>query len=93
MSSYAVVFAAVVATIRATIAEDWLVAYPIDADTRFNRDLEIESIEFVKIADAIQTHFGRDLDILGWLSGKTIDELIGLSVGELVDHIANAANA
>ncbi len=93
MTSLESVFTAIIATIRATIAEDWVGAYPFTADTRFNRDLEIESIEFVKIADAIQTHFGRDLDILGWLAGKTIDELIGLSVGELAAHIHSAANA
>lgn len=93
MTSLETVFAAVVANIRATIAEDWVFDFPFTADTRFNRDLEIESIEFVKIADAIQSHFGRDLDILGWLADKTVDELIDLSLGELAEHIHSAANS
>lgn len=80
----------VIATIRQTIDEDWIEDFPIDADSRFNSDLEIESIEFVKIADAIQRHFGTRLDIAGWLAGKNIHELIALSVGELCQYIGGA---
>ncbi len=78
----------VIAKIRSTIAEDWIEDFEIDATTRFNDDLEIESIEFVKIAEAIQQHYGTQIDVIGWLSGKSIHELIGLSVGELSDFIA-----
>ena len=81
------ILAVVIDKIRSTIAEDWIMDFEIDADTRFNRDLEIESIEFVKMADAIQRHFGTTLDIAGWLSGKNIHELIALTVGELAGHI------
>lgn len=89
-SQYSDVLTVVVDKIRNTIAEDWIFDFEINPETRFNNDLEIESIEFVKIADAIQRHFGTRLDIVGWLSGKSIHELIGLSVGELTGYIANA---
>jgi acyl carrier protein len=77
----------VIATIRSTINEDWIEDFEIDAETRFNSDLEIESIEFVKIAEALQAHFGARLDLAGWLSGKSIHELIALSVGDVADFI------
>jgi acyl carrier protein len=80
----------VVAIIRRTINEDWIMDFEIDANTRFNSDLEIESIEFVRIADAIQRHYGTSLDIVGWLSGKTIHALIALSVGELAQYIVES---
>jgi acyl carrier protein len=79
--------AVVIDTIRTTIAEDWIADFEIDAATTFNDDLEIESIEFVKIADALQKHYGAEIDIAGWLSGKGIHELIALSVGDLADFI------
>ncbi|HEY0917177.1 MAG TPA: hypothetical protein VGE22_20025 [Solimonas sp.] len=82
--------ALVIGKIRSTINEDWIQDFEIEGETRFNTDLEIESIEFVKIADAIQAHYGTQLDIVGWLSGKSIHELIGLSVGELAAFIAGA---
>jgi len=89
-SSHDDILAVVIAKIRSTINEDWIQDFDIEADTRFNDDLELESIEFVKIADAIQAHFGTQLDIIGWLSGKSIQELIGLSVGDLSGFIAGA---
>ena len=77
----------VIDKIRSTINEDWIHDYEIKPETRFNEDLEIESIEFVKIANAIQQHYGDRLNIAAWLSGKSITELIGLNVGQLVNYI------
>jgi acyl carrier protein len=85
------ILATVIATIRATVNEDWIEDFDIGPDTNFHDDLELESIEFVKIADALQARFGAKLDIAGWLSGRSIHELIKLNVGELADYIAKAA--
>ena len=90
MSRHPDVLAIVTDKIRSTVNEDWILDFEIEAATRFNDDLELESIEFVKIADALQAHYGERLAIIAWLSGKSIQELIGLSVGDLVDYIAAA---
>ena len=82
--------ALVIDHIRNTVNEDWIADYDIERGTRFNDDLELESIEFVKIAEALQAHYGTRLAIIDWLSGKSIHELIGLSVGDLADYIAAA---
>lgn len=84
------ILALVIQTIRETINEDWIIDAEIDQATRFNDDLEIESIEFIKIAAAIQQHFGQQLDVSGWLSGKSIHELISLSVGDLSAYVTAA---
>lgn len=80
----------VIDIIRSTVNEDWIQDFDIDAETRFNDDLELESIEFVKIADALQAHYGPRIDMLDWLSGKSVHELISLSVGELAAYIDQA---
>lgn len=90
MSHHDEVLAQVAGQIRQVIAEDWIQTCDIGPDTRFGDDLELESIEFVRIADALQMHYGAQLGIIGWLSGKSIHELIGLSVGDLVNFIAGA---
>ena len=87
------IFEFVVSTIRRTINEDWIADFEITRETRFNDDLELESIEFVKIADKLQAHYGDSLDIAGWLSGKSVAELIGLSVGVLTDYIEQSLSA
>lgn len=84
------VFDVVVSMVRQTIAEDWIEDMEITPDTRFNQDLELESIEFVKVADALNRYFGSQVDMQSWLSGKSIHELIRLSVGDLVEFITDA---
>ncbi len=85
--------ALIIEKIRTTINEDWIADYDIDENTRFNHDLEIDSIEFVKIADAIQRHFGAGLDIVGWLSNKSLHELIALNVGQLTAFVCEVLPA
>jgi acyl carrier protein len=86
------VLAVVTDCIRSTINEDWIQLVEIEEETRFYEDLEIESIEFVKITLTIQKHFDTDLGIVAWLSAKKIQELIGLSVGELSHYIFSKQN-
>ncbi|MFT3930908.1 MAG: hypothetical protein QM709_11515 [Spongiibacteraceae bacterium] len=78
----------VVAAIREAIAEDWVQDFEIDRDTSFNDDLEIESIEFVAIADSLQKKFG-DLQLIDWLSKRDINQLIALTVGDVLSFIEN----
>ena len=56
-------------------------------ETSFEKDLELESIEFVALAEKLQERYGKSVDFVGWLSSKELDEIIGLTVGELVEFI------
>ncbi|MEO8549038.1 MAG: phosphopantetheine-binding protein [Kofleriaceae bacterium] len=67
--------------------DEILIAGPIAMTTSFNGDLELESIEFVALAEKLQQRFGEKVDFVGWISGKELDQIIGLSVGELVGFI------
>ena len=60
---------------------------PISMETRFSDDLELESIEFVALAEKLQERYGAQIDFVGWLSNKELDEIIALSVGDLVEFI------
>ncbi|MCA9678815.1 MAG: hypothetical protein KC464_27545 [Myxococcales bacterium] len=62
---------------------------PITMATSFNGDLELESIEFVALAEKLQGHYGDGIDFVGWISAKELDEIIGLTVGQLVEFIAS----
>jgi acyl carrier protein len=65
-----------------------LLAGPLTMETSFNRDLELESIEFVALAEKLQLHYGSQVDFVGWISKKELDQIIALTVGELVEFIA-----
>lgn len=79
----------VIALVRAAINEDWIHDMEMDADTSLNRDLEIESMDFVAIANLMQQQYGDSLDIAGWLSGKDIKQLVNLTIGDLAGHVAD----
>jgi acyl carrier protein len=69
--------------------DEIVLAGPLAMETSFNRDLELESIEFVALAEKLQLHYGKQVDFVGWLSQKELDQLIALTVGELVEFIAS----
>lgn len=73
--------------IREVIGEAWVDETPIGLETSFSDDLELESIEFVALAERLQERYGEGVDFVGWLSQKTLDDIIALRVGELVEHI------
>jgi acyl carrier protein len=81
------VLATVARLIAEVVGEEWMEDRAITLETSFEKDLELESIEFVALAEKLQEHYGKGVDFVGWLSGKELDEIIGLTVGELVEFI------
>jgi len=75
------------AILRDVIGESWADDLDIGRDTSFNRDLELESIEFVALAEKLQTEYGGRVDFAGWLADKDLGQIIELTVGEVVDFI------
>ncbi len=73
--------------VREVIGEEWAEEVEIAPETSFSDDLELESIEFVALAEALETHYGADVDFVGWLSGMELDAIIALKVGDLVEFI------
>jgi len=71
----------------AIAGDEILIAGPVTMTTSFNGDLELESIEFVALAEKLQQTFGERVDFVGWISGKELDQIIQLTVGELVEFI------
>ena len=73
--------------IKEVIGEEYVEDIDIDFDTSFADDLEMESIEVVEFAEKVRDHFGEQVDFAEWLSGMELEEIINLSVGEVVDFI------
>ena len=71
------------------VGDEVAIAGPITMATSFNADLELESIEFVALAEKLQQHYGSSIDFVGWISKKELDQIINLTVGELVEFIAS----
>jgi acyl carrier protein len=81
------VLATVARLIAEVIGDDLDLDEPIAMHTSFNDDLELESIEMVALAEALQEEYGGRVDFVAWLSDKELDEIIELEVGQLVEFI------
>jgi acyl carrier protein len=79
--------------LREVIGEGWVDDLEIGRATSFAKDLELESIEFVALAERLQTVYGERVDFAGWLADKELDQIIGLSVGEVVDFVCRCLSS
>ncbi|MGH3670454.1 MAG: acyl carrier protein [Pseudonocardiaceae bacterium] len=71
------------------IGEEYALGLDIGMDTSFETDLELESIEFVTLATRLGERYGERVDFVGFLAAKDLDEIIGLTVGAVVRHVAH----
>ena len=69
------------------IGPEYLLDLEIGLQTRFDQDLEIESLEFVALAERLLHHYGGQVDFVAWLATMELDEIIALTVGDLVKFI------
>jgi len=77
----------IVKVVREIINQPWIEEVEITGETRFLQDMEIESIEFVQMGEKLQAAFGESLDFSQWLSDKAFEEILELSVQDLIDYI------
>lgn len=62
----------------------------ITGDSVFTRDLEMDSIEIVAFAEKVKAEYGADIDFTGWLSNLNLEEIISLSLNDIVNFISDA---
>ncbi len=87
------VLARLAAILREVIGEEWANEVAISRDTSFNEDLELESIEFVALAERLQAEYGARVNFAAWLAERTLEQIIRLRVGEVVDFICRCLSS
>jgi acyl carrier protein len=71
------------------IGPEYALALDIGMATSFDAALELESIEFVKLSAMLAEHYGDRVDFVSFLADKTLNEIIDMTVGDVVTYIAN----
>ena len=67
------------------IGTDW--ADRITEDARLDADLRMESIELLALAGSLRDHFGERVDLPAFVATLDIDQIIELSVGDVVAYV------
>jgi acyl carrier protein len=73
----------------AVIGDPELLHTDITMETTFGGDLELESIEFVALADRLRTEFGERVNFVAFLAKKQVDDMVSLTVGDVVRYVAS----
>ena len=69
------------------IGEAYIAEIPIELETSFYGDLELESIEFVALGGKLQERYGDRIDFPAWIATMEVDEIIAMSLGDVVRYI------
>ncbi len=75
------------------IGEDYVSELDIDRDTAFRADLDVESIELVALGEALRARYGDGIRLAQWIGDMELDEIIAMTVGQLVDHVVSTLGA
>ncbi len=79
--------------ITEVVGEDIAEELDITPDSSFTKDLEMDSIEIVSFAEKVKSTYGEGIDFNGWLSEMEMEQLINLSIKDVVNYIVNANNS
>ncbi|MEO3776502.1 phosphopantetheine-binding protein [Micromonospora sp. B11E3] len=79
-----------VAEMLHAIRDDAGVDGEITMATRFQDDLEMESIDVISLAGRLQVRYGNAVNFAQFVAGLDLDSVRELRVGQLVEYIATA---
>jgi len=83
-------FAEIAGILRDVAGEGARWAARIAPESALEGDLGLESLELVDLGARLRDRFGDRVDLLAFLAGLDIDELIDLTVADLVAYVAAA---
>ena len=87
------VLADIAGMLRALLAEYGLDDAEITMTTTFHEDLELESIDLVALSGSLREHYGERVNFAAFIAELELDEIIALTVGQLVDHVVASLRA
>jgi hypothetical protein len=87
------VLAELTGLLLAATGEDEQWAAAITAASRLEGDLQVESFELTALGALLQDHYGDQVDLSEFVAGLDIDQLIDLSVGDLVGYVVARTRA
>lgn len=59
----------------------------IRPETTFHEDLQLESIDLVTFASILAEHFGAEVNLAEYLAEQDLDDVIGLTVGDIARFV------
>lgn len=89
----ATVLARLAGMLQELLAEYGLDDTEITMDTTFHDDLELESVDLVALSGQLREHYGDRVNFATFIAERDLDEIIALTVGELVRYVVASLRA
>ena len=77
-----------VEALAAATGDESLLSSGINAATRLESDLCLDSLELAALSALLRDRFGPAVDLTGYVAGLDIDQIIGLTVGDVLGYLA-----
>ncbi|WP_370467191.1 acyl carrier protein [Streptomyces sp. 5-10] len=87
------VLAEISGMLRTMLDEYGLDDIEVTMETRFTEDLELESIDLVTLAGSLEARYGRQVNFAEFVADLELDEIIDLTVGQLVEYVVRCLRA
>ena len=76
-----------VEALAAATGDESLLSTGIDATTRLEGDLCLDSVDLAALSAALRDRYGTAVDLTRYVAGLDIDQIIGLTVGEVAGYV------
>ena len=73
--------------LAAATGDESLLSAGITAATRLEGDLRLDSLDLAALGALLRDRYGRAVDLVGYVAGLDIDEIIELTVGDVTDYV------
>lgn len=87
------VLAEISAVLRELLEEYGFDDAEITLATKFHDDLELESIDLVGLAGRLRERYGDSVNFAAFIADLELEEIIDLTVGQLVDYVIGSLRA
>jgi acyl carrier protein len=75
------------AALAAATGDESLPRAGISAATRLECDLCLDSLDLAALGALLRDRYGTAVDLVGYVAGLDIDEIIELTVGDVTDYV------
>jgi acyl carrier protein len=73
--------------LAAATGDDSLLSAGVGVTTTLEGDLCFDSLDLAALGAVLRDRYGSTLDLVGYAAGLDIDEIIGLTVGDVADYV------
>jgi acyl carrier protein len=80
----------VVRNIIEVVGEEFYEESEIGLDSTFAEDIELESTEVLEIAERLIEIYEGKVDFVAWFADKDLEDLIEISLGDVIDFIVRS---